>query len=715
MRKHRSTHFMALSLLAVSSWFISISYGQINPSDFLTSDQFSPETFEKNLGSFNIQKDERLLLNAYNYQLKGQLSNFAKTMDALSSRSVGFEDRSFFSCFYHLQKSYYYETKGQIPLAQEEALLSQKIAKQRHDKTWESLTYSRMGRLYGKENKKDSSVFFHKKSIEFAKRAEGKLTMALVLHEFAMTNNRFLQIEQAVEQELLALELVQKIKNDYYTSKFYQFIATLSLNAGNLRESEHYLLKSNQKNNRLSNKLLVLENELLNYRLLLRKTLPNEVVTHLPKTLSTLEKLQAEEAVGEAWLIYGQALSSVNKSDAAMQAFNQALGTFEQQTFPHKMAEVYYLMGVDFSRRNNLFEAEQHFKKSINIYVNLNDYRGINENYYALSEIFARSGRTQQALNYLKKYTEFLKKTTFSIDSKAIEELTQLNTREERERLINTQEEELSKELKEKEILQLQSDRQLLGIVIVVVVFFLSGLTLFFVNRQRNTLQEQRETEMAQTLLRSQMNPHFIFNALAVIQSYIYESTPEKTSSFLVNFSRLIRLILENSPKEFITIDIEKEILTKYLTTQKLRFEDRFNFELTIDEALISKRALIPPMITQPFVENSIEHGQLHTVAEGLIKIIMHERDGMLEIEVTDNGVGREKSAKIKRNTNHKSMAMDITRERIRILNKKYKGKGSLEITDLDSISKTGTRVIICLPLIYENIIFERNEKNLNH
>ena len=82
------------------------------------------------------------------------------------------------------------------------------------------------------------------------------------------------------------------------------------------------------------------------------------------------------------------------------------------------------------------------------------------------------------------------------MDSKAIEELTQTNTREERERLIDTQEEELSKELKEKEILQLQSDRQLLGIVIVVVVFFLSGITLFFVNRQRNTLQEQRETEM---------------------------------------------------------------------------------------------------------------------------------------------------------------------------------------------------------------------------
>jgi tetratricopeptide (TPR) repeat protein len=715
VRNNHPALFIAISLLGISSWFVSTGYAQIKPSDFLSSDQFSPETFEKTIGTFDLQKDERKLFYAFNYQLKGQLTSFTKTMEDLNSRSVSFESRPFFSCFYHLQRAYYYETKGQIPFAKKEALISQKIANQQHEKTWESWAYSRLGRLYAKENKKDSSIIFHKKSIEFAKRSEGKLTMALVLHEFAVSNNQFLQIEQAVEQELLALELVQKIKNDYYTAKFYQFIATLSLNAGNLRESEHYLLKSNQKNNQHSNKLLALENELLNYRLLLRKTLPGEVLLYLPKTLKSLERFQAEESIGEAWLIYGQALSSLNKSDAAMQSFKRALTCFEQQTFPHKMAEVYFLIGIDFSRKNNLFEAEKHFKKSINIYSNLNDYRGINENYYALSEIFARSGRTPQAFVYLKKYTEFLKKTTFSIDSKAIEELTQSNTREERERLINTQEEELSKELKEKEILQLQSDRQLLGIVIVVVVFFLSGLTLFFVNRQRNTLQEQRETEMSQTLLRSQMNPHFIFNALAVIQSYIYENTPEKTSSFLVNFSRLIRLILENSPKEFITIDIEKEILTKYLTTQKLRFEDRFNFELTIDEDLISKRALIPPMITQPFVENSIEHGQLHTVAEGLIKIIMHERDGMLEIEVTDNGVGREKSAQIKRNTNHKSMAMDITRERIRILNKKYKGKGSLEISDLDSISKTGTRVIICLPLIYENTIFERNEKNPNH
>jgi len=705
----------ALLLSWIFFTLTSFIWGQENPIEYLISDEFNPNHFEKKLKSSKIKAEERQLLQAYQYHVNGELSKFNKTMESLIQRDNRFVQDPIFRCFFHLEKSIFFEDKGQFESAKHEALLSQAAANSSQNKNWEAWSYARLGRLYSKENKKDSSAFYHKKSIEFAKRSAGKLTLALALHEFASSNNRFLQVEQAVNQELLALELVQKIKNDYYTSKFYQFIAMLSLEAGNLRESENYLFKSNQKNKRNANRLIVFDNELLNFRLLLQKSLPGEVITYLPKTLKSLQKYGIDASLGEAWLIYGQALSSNRKSEDAMRAFTQALSYFEQHTLAHKMAETYFYIGLDYSRTNALMEAEKQFQKSINIYNNLHDLRGLNDNYFALSEIFERMGKSQRAYIYLKKYTDFLKKSSFSIDSKAIEELTQSNTREERERLINTQEEELSKELKEKEILQLQSDRQLLGIVIVVVVFFLSGLTLFFVNRQRNTLQEQRETEMAQTLLRSQMNPHFIFNALAVIQSYIYENTPEKTSSFLVNFSRLIRLILENSPKEFITIDIEKEILTKYLTTQKLRFEDRFNFELTIDEDLIAKRALIPPMITQPFVENSIEHGQLHTVTEGLIRIKMYEKEGMLEIEISDNGVGREKSVRIKRNTNHKSMAMDITRERIHILNKKYKGKGSLEISDLDEATKTGTRVLICLPLIYENIIFERNEKSLNH
>jgi sensor histidine kinase YesM len=220
--------------------------------------------------------------------------------------------------------------------------------------------------------------------------------------------------------------------------------------------------------------------------------------------------------------------------------------------------------------------------------------------------------------------------------------------------------------------------------------------------KQVRSRQEQREAELSQTLLRTQMNPHFVFNAMSVIQSYIYDNNPEKSSQFLVNFSRLMRLILENSPKEFIPLELELEILDKYLSTQIMRFENRFSYLLHVDDDLLTNKAMVPPMITQPFIENAIEHGQLHTVKGGQIIVEMKESNGNLEITISDNGVGRKKSAQTKKIRTHKSMAIDITQERIKILNKKYKFSGSLAFSDLDDQKGQGTLVTIVLPLKFD-------------
>jgi sensor histidine kinase YesM len=163
-----------------------------------------------------------------------------------------------------------------------------------------------------------------------------------------------------------------------------------------------------------------------------------------------------------------------------------------------------------------------------------------------------------------------------------------------------------------------------------------------------------------------------------------------------------MRLILENSPKEFIPIELEREILDKYLTAQKMRFENRFDYELTISDDLLFNKAMVSPMITQPFIENAIEHGQLHSVKDGKISVDIYAKDAQLYIQIQDNGVGRKKSADTKKMKTHKSMAIDITRERIAILNKKYKFNGSLTMTDLDTVSQTGTVVQLVLPLKYE-------------
>ena len=111
---------------------------------------------------------------------------------------------------------------------------------------------------------------------------------------------------------------------------------------------------------------------------------------------------------------------------------------------------------------------------------------------------------------------------------------------------------------------------------------------------------------------------------------------------------------------------------------------------------------MVPPMITQPFIENAIEHGQLHTVKGGEIIVEMKEASGKLEITISDNGVGRKKSAQTKKIRTHKSMAIDITQERIKILNKKYKFNGSLTFSDLDERKESGTLVKIVLPLKFD-------------
>ena len=131
---------------------------------------------------------------------------------------------------------------------------------------------------------------------------------------------------------------------------------------------------------------------------------------------------------------------------------------------------------------------------------------------------------------------------------------------------------------------------------------------------------------------------------------------------------------------------------------KKLRFQDRFEFEIEAESNLFIQHALIPPMITQPFIENAIEHGQLHTIEGGFIHVHFRKENDMLLISITDNGVGRKKSAASKKSSAHKSMAIDITSQRIDNLNTKFNTDGSLKVEDFNKELETGTKVLISLP-----------------
>ena len=310
----------------------------------------------------------------------------------------------------------------------------------------------------------------------------------------------------------------------------------------------------------------------------------------------------------------------------------------------------------------------------------------------------------------MQLYLDYMDSNTTLQAATKIAELSESYRSEQRDRLIVQQADSIERQKQEKALTftklensNLRNDFQTYIIVAFLIIIVLAGIIGFYRWNQTKIKQQRKEAEMSQTLLRAQMNPHFVFNAMSVIQSYIYENDTVNSSKFLVNFSRLMRLILENSPKEFIPIETEVEILQKYLETQKLRFEDRFEFSIEVSEEIIEEQVVIPPMITQPFIENSIEHGQLHTIEGGFIHVSFAKADNMLQILIEDNGVGRKESELNKKSKDHKSMAMKITKERIDNLNKKYKTEGFLLVEDYNIVLKTGTKVLISLPFKEEN------------
>jgi tetratricopeptide (TPR) repeat protein len=236
----------------------------------------------------------------------------------------------------------------------------------------------------------------------------------------------------------------------------------------------------------------------------------------------------------------------------------------------------------------------------------------------------------------------------------------------------------------------------------VIAVSVLLLFILILIIRQNRIRSGRKVAEIQQRLLRSQMNPHFIFNSLTSIQNFIVKHDEIKASVYLSRFSGLVRSILRNSQEEHITLEEEINTIKNYLELQKIRFPEKFDYTIKVDERLETESVRIPPMLAQPFIENAIEHGFRHKDSKGHIHIRLKFSEQNLIYEVEDDGIGREMAQEIlqKQDKDHKSMATTITRERIKVLNKKTKKKITLEIIDLkdEEGNARGTRVNFKIP-----------------
>ncbi|MEQ9007678.1 MAG: histidine kinase, partial [Ekhidna sp.] len=231
-------------------------------------------------------------------------------------------------------------------------------------------------------------------------------------------------------------------------------------------------------------------------------------------------------------------------------------------------------------------------------------------------------------------------------------------------------------------------------ILVLGSVFGLTLLYLFF--QQRSIRAKHQHSELEHRFLRFQLNPHFIFNALASIQNYMLKNNSKDAGIYLAKFSKLMRQILENSRQEFIPIAEEVIMLENYLDVHQLNTIKPFTYEINIDENIDQESVCIPPMFIQPFVENAIEHGISKTTRKGEIGVSIRKEDDSIHITIRDNGIGINATTKT---PEHKSLASKIIQERIAVFNKSLKNKIQIQLEEVvENNEVMGTLVRLKLP-----------------
>ncbi len=432
-----------------------------------------------------------------------------------------------------------------------------------------------------------------------------------------------------------------------------------------------------------------------------------EAIIFYNKLLAIEKKGNNKSNVAETYQSLGNVYNEIGKKQMAIDYYSKAL--FINNEIGNKNGKTYNLISLAkilFDQKN----LNESLKKATQAYDLTFETGSIPNRVDALSLLSKIEKTKGNFKESLKHFEQFKQINDSLINVEKYSNITELQTKYETEK----KDREIEILQKDNEIKTLTIDEQtqrvkvqrmsillLLFGVIVVAVFVLVYLRLM---KTRNILikngLEIRNLQTEQKMLRSQMNPHFIYNSLNSVQSFISSNQNYEAERYLARFAKLMRGILENSRHEFVLFDNEIEILTLYLELEQLRFDNSFSFVFNIDSSIDTEFISIPPMLIQPFIENAVKHG-IKGVQNGIINIGFKMENDILICTVTDNGVGRKASQINKTNSGHHSLGLEITRERMEILEKQSGMKAGFYIIDLydeQNNKAVGTKVEVVMP-----------------
>jgi anti-sigma regulatory factor (Ser/Thr protein kinase) len=345
--------------------------------------------------------------------------------------------------------------------------------------------------------------------------------------------------------------------------------------------------------------------------------------------------------------------------------------------------QLYYFDRADIMLELKDFTGAQISADSALHYALINNNPAYTANVYELLEGIAFAGNDFKQAYEMNKLKSIINDSIRNVEK--IEAVAELEKKYNQIKNENT-------------IKDLDKKNQIFLLLLLAGLFGLLALAFFL--RQQKLKHRQDILETEQRLNRARMNPHFFFNALATLQKFALRDNDGQTlASNLSKFSHIMRETLESTYKEYITVEQETDFLNEYLEVQKIRFPNTFSYAIHTNEDMEVDDILIPSMILQPFIENSIEHGFTGITYPGHVDIYFKIDKKELLIEVSDNGKGL--NTKLKENNDHISRAGQIIRDRIYLLNIKLKTKAGFSIDN--NKDGAGTIVKIHLPLLYQS------------
>ena len=572
-------------------------------------------------------------------------------------------------------------------LALENLRVAQEICEEEHVVNELSTIYNLIGMCYGLTNNLDAAIESFEKSLENDKLIPDSVGIGTSLYNIGLAYYFQGKYDKAIDYYVKSANVRQQISdiNDYVTS--------LTSIGEVFRIKKEYANAQIYYNEALKNKEHIKSKGTLAY-----------IYSELALVNKNREKYQVAKAYIDTAMSYCNEIG-YKRGIATLQSYSAGI---EKNLGNRKKAVEIYFETVERYKeigfeigivQSNIAIAElyidsQRFSESLSL---ITDVEEMAENNNLLDEqaqisflkykIFKAIGNKNQAFTAIEKYIE-QKDSLFDIgkEEKIREVETKYQTEQKEQQIELLNRENSLKETK------LKSQKILLGASVVLILLTLS-LSLLIYRQKRLKLQLAAE-QNRQRLLRSQMNPHFIYNALAAIQNFILQNNPLDSVSYISEFSALMRLVLEGSRSSLIPLSDEIKLIESYLKLQQLRFDNSFEAKINVSENVNPDITKVPPMLSQPFIENAVEHGMRNLPAgKGKIEVSFEQNENLLNITVSDNGPGIEQKTESE-NPKHKSLAMKITRERIENIRRTLRIDIKMEI----SSSSNGTSVRLSIP-----------------